>query len=61
MVVTAEATHPFYVFFCELFQGIVKHLTPLALIFLLGDVVLGLHLAGAFAIVTTRSLLLELL
>lgn len=61
MMVIAEATHPFYVFLGKLFQGIIEHLTPLAFVFLFGDVVLGLHLSGALAIVTARSLCLELL
>ena len=54
-------THPLNVFFFELVQAIVKHLSPLALVLLPGDVVSGLHFASALAIIAARPFLLELL
>lgn len=53
--------NPLDVFLLELVQGIIKHLSPLALVFLPGYVVSRLHLTGALPIVTPRPLLLELL
>ena len=46
-----DVPHPLNVFVLELVQGIVKHFSPLALIFLLGNVIPGLHFTGALAVV----------
>lgn len=61
LLLTHVDAHPLDVFLLELVQSIIKHLSPLALVFLPGDVVSRLHLTGALAVVTPRPLLLELL
>lgn len=54
-------THSLNVLCLELVQGIIKHLSPLALVLLPGDVVSGLHFTCALAIIAARPFLLELL